>query len=156
MSNSRTQIRPPLPTRAKVVVQSVAKAFGISPEQLLGRSRVAQFVFPRQVAMVLTLELTEAAVSQVGRWYGRDHTTVSYARRVVERAESQNVEIAEILSSLRQELSLVTFDGRVHQLIKEIGGRAQQGLIERLEALATKDPQDLVRELIPQLWSPRK
>ncbi len=61
------------------VLQAVASVFGLSPEQLLGRSRSRDVALPRQVAMYLMREEVNASLPQIGEALGgRDHTTVMY------------------------------------------------------------------------------
>ncbi len=62
------------------VLQAVADVFGLSPEELLGRSRSRDVALPRQVAMYLIREEVNASLPQIGEALGgRDHTTVMYA-----------------------------------------------------------------------------
>lgn len=62
------------------VLMAVANVFGLSPDQLLGRSRSRDIALPRQVAMYLMREEVNASLPQIGEVLGgRDHTTVMYA-----------------------------------------------------------------------------
>lgn len=62
------------------VLQAVAEVFGLSPDELLGRSRSRDIALPRQVAMYLMREEVNASLPQIGEVLGgRDHTTVMYA-----------------------------------------------------------------------------
>jgi chromosomal replication initiator protein len=62
------------------VLRAVADVFGLSPDQLLGRSRSRDVALPRQVAMYLMREEVNASLPQIGEALGgRDHTTVMYA-----------------------------------------------------------------------------
>jgi chromosomal replication initiator protein len=62
------------------VLQAVANVFGLTPEDLLGRSRSREVALPRQVAMYLMREEVNASLPQIGEALGgRDHTTVMYA-----------------------------------------------------------------------------
>jgi chromosomal replication initiator protein len=62
------------------VLRAVAEVFGLSPEDLLGRSRSRDVALPRQVAMYLIREEVNASLPQIGEAMGgRDHTTVMYA-----------------------------------------------------------------------------
>jgi chromosomal replication initiator protein len=62
------------------VLMAVASVFGLSPEELLGRSRSRDVSLPRQVAMYLMREEVNASLPQIGEALGgRDHTTVMYA-----------------------------------------------------------------------------
>lgn len=62
------------------VVTAVAKAFGLSEEQIFGRSRTRKVALPRQIAMYLLREEGHVSLPQIGKSLGgRDHTTVLYA-----------------------------------------------------------------------------
>src|SRR5215211_2528812 len=55
----------------------VSERFGLSRKQLCGDKRSQNIVYPRQVAMYLSRELTDASLPKIGREFGgRDHTTV--------------------------------------------------------------------------------
>jgi chromosomal replication initiator protein len=77
----------PPPTRRRhpsiEEIQRVAcEHFGITPAELVSSSRTPRVAWPRQVAMYLARELTEASLPAIGRQFGgRDHTTVIHACR---------------------------------------------------------------------------
>jgi len=68
------------------VVEAVAAFFRTRPEILAGRSRRRDVLWPRQLAMVLCRRYTGASHAEIGRLFGRQHTAVHNAVRVVERA----------------------------------------------------------------------
>ena len=75
-----------LPQRSSLetsqVLEAVAYIFGISTDELIGRSRTHDVALPRQVAMYLMREEVNASLPQIGEALGgRDHTTVMYACR---------------------------------------------------------------------------
>jgi chromosomal replication initiator protein len=81
---------PELEPRARTVEdiqRRTCEAFGISMDQLLSASRAQPVAWPRQVAMYLARELTDATLPAIGRAFGgRNHTTVMHAcRRAAER-----------------------------------------------------------------------
>ena len=62
------------------VLEAVASVFGLSTDDLCGRSRTRDVALPRQVAMYLMREEANASLPQIGEVLGgRDHTTVMYA-----------------------------------------------------------------------------
>jgi chromosomal replication initiator protein len=61
------------------ILDAVAAQFGIDKEKILGRDRSKEVVLPRQVAMYLMREETNASLPEIGNALGgRDHTTVIY------------------------------------------------------------------------------
>jgi chromosomal replication initiator protein len=69
------------------IQERTCQAFGISIDDLLSTNRAAPVAWPRQVAMYLARELTDATLPAIGRAFGgRNHTTVLHAyRRTAER-----------------------------------------------------------------------
>ena len=62
------------------IIDAVADVFGLSRDELVGRSRSHDIALPRQVAMYLMREEVNASLPQIGEALGgRDHTTVMYA-----------------------------------------------------------------------------
>jgi chromosomal replication initiator protein len=76
---------PELTPRARSVreiQERTCDAFGVSMDDLLSQSRVQPLAWPRQVAMYLARELTDATLPAIGRAFGgRNHTTVLHAYR---------------------------------------------------------------------------
>jgi chromosomal replication initiator protein len=79
-------LRPRTRTLAEIQA-TTCEAFGISVDQLLSPSRAAALAWPRQVAMFLARELTDASLPAIGDAFGgRSHSTVLAAcRRTAER-----------------------------------------------------------------------
>ncbi len=98
-----------LPRRSEVepeeVVRTVAEAFGLDLDRMVGRDRSKQVAVPRQIAMYLLREEANMSLPQIGEVLGgRDHTTVMYGCDKVadllerdDRLRRQLVEIREQL-----------------------------------------------------------
>jgi chromosomal replication initiator protein len=87
----------------KLIVDIVAKQFGLTPGQLLGRRHLPHIVLARHIAMLLCLEeLQGASLKQVGRWFGRHHTTVLHARDVMCRKIAADCAFAKEVEELRR------------------------------------------------------
>ncbi|QBS38452.1 chromosomal replication initiator protein DnaA [Thermaerobacter sp. FW80] len=74
----------PPPRANKVTIariqEVVAEYYGVKVRDLKARRRTRAIAFPRQVAMYLCRELTEASLPRIGEEFGgRDHTTVLHA-----------------------------------------------------------------------------
>ena len=68
------------PVSVATIKQVVSEAFGIPVLELESAKRSQAVVAPRQLAMYLCRELTDATLPAIGREFGgRDHTTVLYA-----------------------------------------------------------------------------
>jgi chromosomal replication initiator protein len=61
------------------IIAAVAEHFGVDEDRLLSTDRTRQVALPRQVAMFLIREGTDASLPKIGEVLGgRDHTTVMY------------------------------------------------------------------------------
>ncbi len=98
-----------LPRRSQLtpgeIVSQVADTFGVSEEEIFGRSRSHDIALPRQIAMFLLREETNYSLPQIGETLGgRDHTTVMYGCEkitdLLERDESLRRQVIQIKEQL--------------------------------------------------------
>lgn len=88
------------PVTVDQVLEVVANFYNVEIDDLTGRSRNKEVVLPRQVAMFLLREETDASLPQIGEVLGgRDHTTVMYAHdKITEQIETDDNRRREILT----------------------------------------------------------
>ena len=61
------------------ITDMVAKEFDLKVSDLKAKKRTATIVYPRQIAMYLSREMTDFSLPEIGRFFGgKDHTTVIY------------------------------------------------------------------------------
>ncbi len=98
------------PTRARVVtiqaIQSaLAEFFGIRVEEMRAKRRTKGVAFPRQVAMYVAREITDASLPRIGEEFGgRDHTTVMHACQRVRESLRRDAHLAASLKRLMEDL----------------------------------------------------
>jgi hypothetical protein len=69
-------------TPAMEIIESVAREHGVSVEEVFGKRRNAPVVVARQTAMAAVyVHRPDLSLVQIGRLFGRDHTTTLYAIR---------------------------------------------------------------------------
>jgi chromosomal replication initiator protein len=91
----------------KRIQELVIDRFGMSLEELCGDKRSQNIVYPRQVAMYLSRELTDSSLPKIGKEFGgRDHTTVIHATSKIAR--------------------LIKEDRSVYNLVQELTARIKQ------------------------------
>jgi len=62
------------------IIRVVADYFALTPNDLKGKKRSQNIVFPRQLAMYIGRELTDYSTTELGQDFGgRDHTTVMHS-----------------------------------------------------------------------------
>ena len=74
-----------LPTPSLIITQ-VCKFYNVEESALRGTQKNKGVAEPRQMAMYLIRKLTNLSLPDIGKEFGRDHTTVLYAIRKVEVA----------------------------------------------------------------------
>jgi chromosomal replication initiator protein len=89
------------------IQEAVSQRFGVTLEELVSPRRSQAVAYPRQVAMYLSRELTDASLPMIGREFGgRDHTTVIHAKDKITR--------------------LIREDRSVYNLVQELTARIKQ------------------------------
>ena len=79
----------------------VAEYFGISSNDMRVKKRTKKVVFPRQVAMYLSRELTKLSLVEIGGLFGgRDHTTVMYACEKVDGDIKNSAQVKELVNTV--------------------------------------------------------
>lgn len=85
------------------IQEVVANYFQTSVSELKGKKRVKAIVLPRQVAMYLSRELTDASLPKIGQEFGgKDHTTVMHACDKINNELKTDAELNRNVSDLRQ------------------------------------------------------
>jgi chromosomal replication initiator protein len=80
---------------------AVSERFSLSMEELCGERRSQNIVYPRQVAMYLSRELTDASLPKIGREFGgRDHTTVIHATSKIARMIREDRSVYNLVQEL--------------------------------------------------------
>jgi len=87
------------------IIEQVARHFGLDPRQVRGRSRKRDVARPRQVAMYLIREETDASLPQIGDLLdGRDHSTILYGCERVNELLEEDLDFQREVTALRQRL----------------------------------------------------
>jgi chromosomal replication initiator protein len=87
------------------IQKAVAERFQIKQSQLKEKSNTKKVVYPRQVAMYLVKELTNASLPEIGRAFGgKHHTTVIHSINKIEQLRQTDPELNRLLHSLMDSL----------------------------------------------------
>jgi len=85
------------------IIEAVAKHYRIPQEAILGRSRRADVVMPRQVICYLARRETNVSLPQIGGALGgRDHTTVLYAHDKISDLVERDQTMRRDLTAIRE------------------------------------------------------
>ena len=88
------------------VQEAVATRFHLKVSELKSKRRTKTLVHPRQIAMFLSRELTDASYPEIGRDFGgKDHTTIIHACKQIDKALANDTALRSTLDSLKDEIS---------------------------------------------------
>ncbi|MDQ7794626.1 MAG: chromosomal replication initiator protein DnaA [bacterium] len=84
-----------------VIQTVVAEHYGLRVEDFKAKRRTRAVAFPRQVAMYLCRELTDASLPRIGEDFGgRDHTTVMHAHDKIRGQLEQDGQLHAVLAEI--------------------------------------------------------
>lgn len=88
------------------VQEAVATRFHVKIHDLKSKRRTKTLVYPRQIAMYLSRELTNASYPEIGRDFGgKDHTTIIHAWKQVEKGLEKDNTLQTTVESLKDEIA---------------------------------------------------
>jgi chromosomal replication initiator protein len=87
------------------IQEAVCAQFHVKMSELKSRRRSKTLVHPRQIAMYLCRELTDASYPEIGRQFGgKDHTTIIHACRQVSKAKEADTAMHTTLETLKEHI----------------------------------------------------
>jgi len=91
-----------------VIQNAVCERFGLSVNELVSPKRSHAISYPRQVAMYLSRELTDASLPKIGKEFGgRDHTTVMHATSKITRLIGEDRSVYNLVQDLTTRIKQV-------------------------------------------------
>jgi len=93
----------------KVTIESIQRAvsdqFGLRPAEIKAKNNSHSIVYPRQIAMYLAKQLTEASLPEIGRQFGgKHHTTVLHSVEKITEARRTDKDLNRLLNKLTEVL----------------------------------------------------
>ena len=110
MGLAREILAPALRARSRAiriddVLNLITQHFGVKVADLQSKRRTQSVVFPRQVAMFLTRNLTQLSLEEIGGFFGgRDHSTVVYALEKIEQRRRVDSDFNALLGDLERQI----------------------------------------------------
>jgi chromosomal replication initiator protein len=93
------------PLSIPVIQKAVAEHWSLRIEEMRAKRRTKGVAFPRQIAMYLSRELTDASLPRIGEEFGgRDHTTVMHACDRVKEEIARDSQLAARIKKLVETL----------------------------------------------------
>lgn len=66
----------------ETILTRVCRALKVHPNEIFSERRSSKVVFARQAVMYWTCRLTRRSLPEIGRMFGRDHTTILHGRSI--------------------------------------------------------------------------
>jgi len=93
------------PITIESIQKVVSEYYNIEEKNIKSKNRIKTIAFPRQIAMYLCRELTDASFPEIGEKFGgKDHTTVMYAWRKINDLKDKNKNLLSKLEELEKML----------------------------------------------------
>ncbi|MGH9556535.1 MAG: chromosomal replication initiator protein DnaA, partial [Terriglobales bacterium] len=90
----------------ETIQKAVAEQFGLRVAEIKAKDNSRSVVFPRQIAMYLAKQLTEASLPEIGRQFGgKHHTTVMHSVEKIEHSRKTDKDLNRVLNKLTEILS---------------------------------------------------
>lgn len=86
------------------IIDCVCKFYNLKKEELLARKRTKEIAQARQIAMYLITELLSMPLAAIGNIFGKDHTTVIYAKSKISEDMVKNKRLAVEINDMKQML----------------------------------------------------
>jgi chromosomal replication initiator protein len=89
------------------IQDAVAQKFGLSIEELRTESRSREIAFPRQIAMYLAKQMTDASLQEIGQEFGgKHHTTVTHSIAKIHQLRATDAGLNRTIEKLLGRLRL--------------------------------------------------
>jgi chromosomal replication initiator protein len=90
----------------EAIQQQAARTFGLRVEELKLRSRAQAAIMPRQMAMYLAKQVTDASLVEIGSHFGgKHHTTVMHSVAKIDRERRTDPAVDLAISMLLKSIS---------------------------------------------------
>src|SRR5216683_1983472 len=88
------------------IQKAVAELFGLRVTEIKAKSNSRAIVFPRQIAMYLAKQMTEASLPEIGRQFGgKHHTTVMHSVDKIDDQRQSDKDLNRLLNKLTETLN---------------------------------------------------
>jgi len=94
-------------TNIETIQQAVADYYGIDRKLLISKRRISEILIPRQIAMYITREITNASLPEIGKAFGsKDHSTVLHSIEKIRNLRQMDENINKAIEKIMKDLSV--------------------------------------------------
>ena len=90
----------------KLIIETVASYFHITPEDIKSNKRNSEIVYPRQIAMYLCNSMTNVGLKKIGAEMGnRDHSTILHGEKKIKAEIEKNDSVKNTIEILKKKIN---------------------------------------------------
>lgn len=98
----------------EIFFNALSMIFDIRPAEIDAKLRTAKLSNARQVGMFFARKYLDKTFTEIGEWFGRDHSSVVYAcKKVEESVRLDNIMIKKVISQLQEILKINTKESAI-------------------------------------------
>ncbi|API92222.1 MULTISPECIES: chromosomal replication initiator protein DnaA [Virgibacillus] len=87
------------------IQETVGERYNVRLEDFIAKKRTKSIAFPRQIAMYLSREMTDASLPKIGEEFGgRDHTTVIHAHEKISKLMENDTQLAKEIEEIKEQI----------------------------------------------------
>lgn len=91
---------PGLRPTPELILDETSAFYNVDSSKILGNFKTKDIILPRQITMYLIRDLTDLSLPEIGRFMGRDHTTVMHSIKKIEKECQSNPNFKNALDDL--------------------------------------------------------
>jgi hypothetical protein len=122
---------------------AVCGVFDLTETELIGQSREIKYTHARHVFVGLARSMTDYSMSDIGRYLGRDHTTILNSERRYEKLRNVNAHFSQHVDQVRAIALRMSQDSEtVERLFDDLGDRLCAGKaskVTRVNRIISRD-----------------
>ena len=126
-----------------IIKQAVCGVYGLTEAELISQSREQKYAHARHVFVGLARGMTDYSMSDIGRYLGRDHTTIHNSERRFEHLCSVNAHFLQRADQVRAIALRMSHDSEtVERLFDDLGDRLCAGTashVTRVNRIISRD-----------------
>jgi chromosomal replication initiator protein len=84
----------------EMIVRAVADHFELTPNEIKAKQKTKGILYPRQLAMHIARKITDYTFEEIGKYFGKDHSTAIYGDKAVSRRIHANPAEENVIQSL--------------------------------------------------------
>jgi chromosomal replication initiator protein len=83
-----------------IIVRAVAEHFRLTPNEIKAKQKTKGILYPRQLAMHIARKITDYTFEEIGRYFGKDHSTAIYGDKAVSQRIHTNPSEEQVIQNL--------------------------------------------------------